>query len=321
MPDSEGENMGNSYIFFGTDVAETRGNLVEGIDLPGLTGTDFGVFGFRPDGTDIFDRYIGGSNSTFDSVARQYRTGYNTAFSYDILALWHSGEHVFYAYYPYNSSKNIITAAGTDAQGRPYIAYTQPSTLQTMADVMTASADATSADGEVKLGFRHRLFALDVVLTNCQTESEQDLVVKSADIIFANIAATAYLYYENVLTGTAFPDIQVNSYSSPGHILKTGSEDMILSASSSHNFNNGNSFLLIPCASLKAKVTITLVDAWGEERTFEVDCSTSGSALTPSGGFVAGSRYVLAINKSDKGFDFAWKKEDWASKNVDLEFN
>lgn len=303
---------------------QTKGNIVDGEFLPGATGTDFGVFGFRPDGAPIFDRYSGGTNSTFDNIARQYRTAFNSSFKYDLKALWHNGAHTFYAYYPYDSGKNMITAAGVDSQSRPYIEYTQPTTLETMADVMTGSLVATSSDrsqdkGELWLPFRHRLFALSVILNNKQTDSGQSLKIKAADITLYNIASAAYLYYENVLTGTLSPDLQVNTYTTLSQSLLDAEWELGVSASL--DFNSVNSFLLIPCESLKAKVTLTLVDSWGEEGVFEVDCSTSEGALAPAGGFKAGYKYVLTINKTDKSLTFECTREDWTSKDVDMEFN
>ena len=297
----------------------TKGALLEGDRFPGTAGTSFGVYGFREDGAPVFNKYLtsaqGQLKSPYDYVAKVYRPDGSTKenplpFTYHSLVLWHSGVHSFYAYYPYETS-SAIAGIGNDGTGH-YLSYTQPASLDAMADVMTASAIASSSEGEVELAFEHRLFALDVIIENNQSSSQYDLVVKHAYIELYNISSRAILYFD----GTS----STSSYISVSHTYDV-SQAPAIAYGSTLNLNAGNSFLLLPCTSLKAKLNIIVENAWGEDAQFTIDLSTTENALAPAGGFQAGKRYEMKVSKGDKGIGFSYNLVPWTQKNVEMEFN
>lgn len=314
------EGLEGSYIFFDAGVTVTKGALINDAEPLKSEGSSLGVFGFRPDGAAIFLNH--------DShVARL--TWSDDQFNYSPLALWHSGPHDFYAYYPYESS--ILNIAGI-SESTPYITYTQPTTLDGMVDVMTDSKSAESAEGQVAFTLAHRLFAFDVVLINEQTDSKREITVNSAKIEFADINSEAKFYFQDgtdddtELDYTASEAIALTHEYSPVTVpAKTGTVQV------AHNFNqktvDGNvvadPFLLIPCAGMKVKVTLDITTPWGEQKEYVYDHLSEGTTpLAPATGvFKAGYKYRLNITKTDKGVEYAWSVEDWTSKDVPMEFN
>ena len=315
------ETTQKSYIFFDADMVGTKGALLEGDRFPGTAGTSFGVYGFRESGAPIFDKYLtsaqGQLKSPYDYVAKIYRPDDSTndnplPLTYHSLALWHAGDHSFYAYYPYETSEAIIDI-GKDDNGH-YLSYTQPASLDAMVDVMTASAAAKSSEGEVELAFVHRLFALDVVVANDQSISQYDLEVNSANIEFYNVSRGATLYFDDM------SPVNTSSYISIKHSYDV-SQAAAIANGSFINLNAGNSFLLLPCSSLKTKLILSVENAWGEVVEFIIDLSSTDNALAPVGGFQAGKKYELKVTKGDKGFDFSYNLKPWSPKEVQMEFN
>lgn len=332
LQDIEGGNTFRSYIFFDAAVVETKGNLLDDSGLPMSAGTDFGVFGFRPSsavgqtyGDPLFTTY-----TDMPSVARLYRETDNAPFKYTDLELWHPGEHDFYAFYPYD--KSIVTAAGVDANQKPYISYTQPQTLDGMFDLMTAKTeDATSSHliGIVRMDFEHRLFAFDFVLKNNQKSNVRPLEVTRAEIKFFNVGNQATLYYDgtenDISTYTNIPSTDGASLS-----LITSGSNLQLNAGQEHNFNKisgtdtFNSFLFLPCQTLNVQIKLTFKNAWNETITYE----PAAIALTPKDKngndtpFLAGHKYTLTVTKSDDSITFEpIEPTDWETTDIPLTFN
>jgi hypothetical protein len=305
------------YIFFDADVLETKGLLEDGPGLPTAAGTDFGVFGYRPSGEPIFTTY-----TDMQNVARVYRATDAAAFSYTDLALWHHGAHDFYAFYPYD--KAIVTEAGVDNNQKPYIKYTQPQTLDSMYDLMTAKAEnvESSTSTTVNLTFDHRLFALDVLIKNSQTSSMMPLTVTNASVTFANVKSSATLFFD----GSA--NNETGTIATLTHTYLTDASHYIAAPSDANtpvtsNLNDGNSFLFLPVAQLQFAVNITVINAWGETVSFRIPEDSGYETLAPAGGFAAGTKYQLTVNKTDLGVDFNLNiSSEWISSDrIDIEFN
>lgn len=327
MPDFEGENQGDSYIFFGAQVAETKGTIISGTALPGaINDSKFGVFGFRENGDHIFDRYRTDDGYPFDNVANVYRIGDQQPFMYDLLSLWHSGQHTFYGFFPWDADKTVITSAGLDNTSRPYISYAQPVSLEAMKDVMTGSKQATKEGGDVVIPMVHRLFSFYVKLNNNQEDSEREIIVKSARVSFFDIPSTADLYFDDT-DADGYPDMTIGSgVTHPSHEFVL--EPTTISNGSSLEFNKNNNianpFLFLPCSSLKVKVSITIINSWGEEVALTPAESSGDQAITlaPAGGFLSGKNYILNINKTDKDITYQASLQDWnTGENIPIDFN
>lgn len=312
-----------SYIFFDAGLTVTKGALISGNTLPQNPGTSFGVYGFRSDGTTpIFNKYetsaTGNLNAPFENVAKVYRPdtnndGIGEDFTYDALALWHSGNHSFYAYYPYESTPSVITAIKTNGH---YLTYTQPASLSDMVDVMTASStDATAGtNGVVSLEFAHRLSALDLVVKNNQTESKDEIKIVSASIKLDNISNGGRIYFNDVTENNETFSPLNHTYSIDNHIIIP--YDTVNETNNKYNLNSTNSFLFLPCEYIVATVSLTIVNAWDEEIPFSIE-----KTLKPEGGFLAGNRYELIISKTDKDIIFEASLQNWTSKDITLDFN
>ena len=159
-----------SYIFFEPSVRESidsKAELVEGATLPAESGTAFGVLGYYG-GTSLF----AAAYSSANGIAKVYRPEDSSPFQYDNLIFWHdqTTDHNFYAFYPYSNNSNNTLLTIDNNGGNPYVAYTQPTSNDAaMVDLMTAYT-STSQCNEVELTFNHRLWAMDIVITNNQTK-------------------------------------------------------------------------------------------------------------------------------------------------------
>ena len=346
IPGPEFDIQDGSYIFFDAEVIRTKGTLISGTTLPSeVENSRFGVFGTRPDGSHIFDMYAAAPNdrqmsSAFNNVAVMYRQEAGGVFHYDALALWMAGEHDFYAYYPYDYPKGAVIS-NLILTARPYLQYTQPVGLDDMVDVMTAAAlnkKATDTDAQpVKFTFHHRLFAFDVILSNLQSESARNLRISHAEVKFLNVCSGANLYfddgndtdtYADVTLGTGKHDAIVHTYELPdGLVLDAPAEG---ETSVDHNLNEASSFLFAPCAELQVEFTMTFLNAWNEESTFELSRTISPSETE---GFLPGKRYALMVNKKDNGeeiefeaslkaFVYDGNGNYWeSSPDINIEFN
>lgn len=302
----------DQYIFIDADIAATKGSLISG-KLPSAANTSFGVLGYRgSQNKPVFDMYS-------NNIAKLYRPQANALFKYDQLALWTAGEsHSFYAYYPYGPN-TIITGVGND-NGTPYITYSQPENLGDMVDVMTAKVPDTNAAEHtttpVTFNFEHRLFAISLNVVNAQ-ESKQPVIISEATIEFENVNTTARFNIDehNTYTSSAPTKISHDYTFDPVTLSIPDNETSV-----SHNLNDGNEFLFIPCSSLKVNISLKLKNAWGQE----LPTYTINESITPEGGFVAGKRYqmiVTKIDKEDNGIQFSCKvTTGWTSVDIPTSF-
>ena len=343
---------------------ETKANLYEGLVLPQDANTSFGVFGVRSDGvTPIFNGYskftlsdngnsITGGNSTFDNTALLYRNATGEPFQYDELGLWDGGPNSFYAYYindiEYNPSLTdlnkrrfmkdtykVISNIGINGTG-VYMEYVQPTTLGDMADVMTANETVYRRDPvtgqvneEVTLDFRHRLFALDIIVRNNQIREQgfdaQKLSVTGATASF-EVPSGGFMYFDQ-------PDAPSNRTCTFSHPFEAFETRKPTDNYIDFNLNNSASFLFFPCTSIKIKFVMEYINRWGEETSYKYD-SIDGSdpALTVDGGFQPGHKYTFLIIKNNFGSEFEFVPKiaeigedgtegSWNNKDVDHIFN
>lgn len=305
------------YIFFDAGLPQTKGTLESSETFLKTEGTAFGVFGYRLSNVPVFDLYSISADGVFESpynnVAKVYRPSGTGPVTYDGLAQWTTGSHNFYAYYPYESNPSMITV-NTDATD-PYITYNQPTTLDDMVDVMTAStgeitiANTTSSSGVIDLAFDHRLFALNVVIKNQQVDSEESIKLTSASVAFTNIASAAIMYFDGNTNGSETTTLS--------HTYTIEANEQVIDYNDELNLNGENSdntpFLFIPCTSLAVSLTLGLVNSWGETVTLQPTLTA-----TPSGGFLAGHTYALIIKKVDKEVGFVYDLvDDWQVKEGD----
>lgn len=330
MPDSEisdSQSTSRSYIFFEPEIieaAETRA------DIP-FEHDSFGVMGFVGNSA-VFSGHTGGK-------AEVRKEG--DLYTYSPLAQWQGSQnHNFYGFYPYSLSSSV----NTGADNIPYITYTQPTTLASMLDVMTAKTGPVTKQSYVTLTFTHRLWALDVKVHNMQAKEQ-------------------YEQYEPTLTVTGLT-LEIDGVPGSGTILMNGTYGAVgtsvglsetfttkhvIESQGNATINGENSLLLLPCMSFTYRLTIEFENAWGVSytyhypNTYEMDAegnpildangNTQWHWKTASGpnntGFVAGSRYTLDVKKvdSDGVFTFNWTKTPWGEwdeekqewVNVDVE--
>lgn len=315
---------GGSYIFFeaGITVTKATENLMEGAALSGVKKTSFGVFGFRADGTTpIFDTYTAGEDSPFDNVAILYRPEQGALFQYDELALWHGGNHSFYAYYinnvkyeatdlednDYTKTTDIITEIGIrqtiqNAQtvSKVYAKYNQPSDIKDMADILTATVTTTPTSSPVSFVFGHMLFAMDVVIRNEMPYGSQ-LNVTDAKVEFL-VKDTYYMYFD----GTADQDpeaddcvVEYDFIDEETNIQGGLTDGYNLNLRHVTDRTNYYTFLFPPCESLPVKFTLSFLNSWDEETTYIYGDEDSEPAISIPGGFLPGHRYQFIISRKD----------------------
>lgn len=190
------------YIRFSTGVA-TKAPIIEN-----LRGKSFGVLG-----------YSYGFNSNWD-IARPLATpelfydltvvcaAENGVCTYDMNNLPEDGNQLqpwnlakkysFFSYYPMSSSDNGISISGQNAVNMPTVTYSLPLKSQTsgevdpddLQDLMTASAiDMTAGVGLVGFTFQHRLFCIEVLAQNFNTEN----IIENEDGTTTSIDADEYI--------------------------------------------------------------------------------------------------------------------------------
>lgn len=336
-PTPQGSDRPRSYIFFEPSVHKTvdsKANLVTGEKLPADAGTAFGILGYY------------GSQSLFasaytDAIAKVYRPeGSSDAqrlpFVYDNLIFWHdqTTEHQFYAFYPYSNSSSGTPLTIIPNNGNPYIVYTQPTSNDAaMGDLMTAYS-STKQCNEVELTFDHRLWALDVVITNDQTEglnssneviTTPTITIKSVSLKIENFPTGAHFYIKKdyVAEGSAIPGIKLNTEvtSQPStYTIDAASTGDVLTNSGTTASKRYGSFLFLPVPAnvFKYSLIITYLDSRGIEDTF-----TTGAAKTLNKAFDAGKRYTLSVTKSNDTFVVgSLSPSEWSDHpQVDHEFN
>ena len=348
QPENDGEIGPNSYIFFDAKVnLITKANIYNNEYLPVGKSTSFGVFGYGEDGTSpIFDKYTADVSSPFDNVAIMHRPARNAAFQYDNLALWGGGVHSFYAYYingsEYdkdeftdfcNSTRSVIKSVGVrPASNTVYVEYVQPTTVETMVDIMTAKTSTSKCD-EVIMNFEHRLFAIDIVIRNAQTSQTIDgrdyaklpFEIKDVDVEFT-VPDGGLLYFDEENTNSPNETTCQILYD----FIPEGTDNIIIDAPAGntpkdYNLNNSiigrnTSFLLLPCQSLKVKLNLTFENTWAEEATYTFD-----GEISPEGGFLPGRQYEFIVTRMHSNGDemefVPTVTEIWEDKDVDHTFN
>lgn len=345
-----------AYIFLDAKVVNTKGeNLYDETALPNKSHTSFGVLGLRADGvTPVFNEYsayelqvsddgqsttITGGDSPFDNVAIMYRPRARNAFVYDIPALWAGGLHYFYAYYIHgceyddkdevgfnNNTKNVISdfAVRTTSK-KAYLTYHQPQTLDKMVDVMTAKTEIEKTD-LVPLNFEHRLFAIDVVVSNSQfkdtglgltaapfngTDASVEFTVSTGASLYFDEDNTLSLNDETLPVSHEFGDFAIEAPS--------GTKSRVYNLNEK-NVESENSFLFLPCESLHVKFTVNFLNSWDEEATYTYD-----GEITVKGGFKAGHKYQFILDRKHNSGDMIefvpQVVETWDEKEVDHTFN
>ena len=306
VPDSS-----RSYIFFEPTVNETvesKANLVEGETLPIEANTAFGVVGYC--GTkSLFSAYENG-------IAQVYRPDAIASFQYDNLIFWQdpTAEHDFYAFYPYSINAKVTNE--TD----PYITYTQPTANDaSMVDLMTAYT-STAKCNLVGLEFNHRLWALDVVITNTQTDgingsdeviTDPTLTINSISVKVEGFPTEAKIYLNP--TSELEPKTALNAYTYT-HTIEGGD---VLTNSGVTATGTYGSFLFLPVKTFKYSLEIAYKDSRGVESSF-----STGAAKTIAKEFEAGKRYKLTVNKTNDTFVVGTlTPSDWTDQSVDHEFN
>ena len=212
-----------------------------------------------------------------------------------------------------------------DENGDPYISYTQPTTLDGMKDVLTASETGlTYTDSTlVALAFDHRLFALDVVVKNTGMDT---INVSSAKITFNEVANNADLYFDGrvLISNSTSLQFDLGTHIIPGEVVEnvTG-EGGSGEDSSEYSLNGDVSFLFLPCSSLSVTVELSFTDMWGDNFSFKQTIPlTPTGENEEAGAFEAGKQYALVLtrSKSENGVTFIYDVLDW-DEGDDIEHN
>lgn len=314
---SDSQSTSRSYIFFEPEiieVAETRADILFEYD-------SFGVMGFAGNST-VFSDHTGGKAEV---------TKEGDLYTYSPLAQWQGSQnHNFYGFYPYSLSSSV----NSGADNIPYITYTQPTTLASMVDVMTAKTGPITKRSYVTLNFTHRLWALDVKVKNSQTrkvtlynpatgqdeEIDPDLTVQSILVEISGVPSSANLSLNGTTISNSTP---ISSLSQSFTLNKE------LASTEEVTINGSDSFLFIPCNGFNYRLTINFKNAWGVEysyhypETYKVDAE--GNMLPDANGntqwnwkqvtknFTSGYRYTLTVEKVDAegSFEFSWVTSSW----------
>ena len=311
-----------SYIFFEPEVVETKANLVTGETLPtGYAGT-FGVLGYC-NGTSLF------TSGYTNGVARVYRNN-DGIYQYDNLGMWMNGtaDHKFYAFHPYSLSVNANN-------GDPFVNYSLPATEAEMVDILTAYT-STPKCSLVPLTFYHRLWALDLEITNNQTENPYNpdgstalapnLSIVSAVLTLTNLPSTGTLELDGTTTvggrtATQSYTLFNSSSSTTDREVTSGSTvgfGPLLFFPTTVAYNETN--------KVQYRIDLVLKNPWGVEYEFSYP-GTAGTYRDFKSGltsFEAGKRYSLKVVKGN-GDSFTVSVDDeigWDDEvDVDHTFN
>ena len=317
----------SSYIFFQPDIMEeidTRANTVQ------FTGDKFGVIGYVGT-TPIFTRYS-------NYIAEVKKDG--SLYVYDKLAQWAdaTSAHNFYAFYPYGQT--IVTDNSV-----PFISYTQPTTVDGMVDVMTATTSVSRQDapnGLVPLNFTHRLWALDVKVKNSQskdvvTNPEGTDVTTSPSLYITG--AKIHIYGYRKAGNISIADDDVKGDKVEATIAEVLTYDLFTASSDSPQIHVGkgetktfDQLLFLPVnKSIEYRLEINFKNAWGASYDYYYPTPTVDDEENRVYGyqqssrkiFLAGYRYSLEVEKIDAegSFNINWDVKDWEEVGVDHTFN
>lgn len=307
-----------SYIFFEPEVVETKANLVTGTTLPTGDAGTFGVIGYC-NNVSLFTGYTNG-------IARVYRKA-DGIYQYDNLGKWVNGidTHHFYAFHPYSLTVNVNG-------GDPLINYSLPATEDGMVDILTAYSENTKTS-LVPLTFGHRLWALDLEITNNQTENPYNpngstalapnLSIVSAVLTLTNLPSTGTLELDGTTTvvertATQSYTLFNSSSSTTDRLLTSGTTvgfGPLLFFPTTVTYNEKN--------KVQYRIDLVLKNPWGVEYEF----SYPGTANTYDDfavtDFAAGSRYKISIKKGNgANVNVSFTVDSWdVVDNIDHTFN
>ena len=307
-----------SYIFFEPEVIETKANLVTGTTLPTGDAGTFGVIGYCNNAT-LFTGYTNG-------IARVYRND-GGIYQYDNLGKWVNGTdaHHFYAFHPYSLTENVN-------EGDPLINYSLPATEDGMVDILTAYSENTKTS-LVPLVFGHRLWALDLEITNNQTENPYNpngtaalapnLSIVSAVLTLTNLPSTGTLEFD----GTTTVSRRAMSKSYTLFSSSTSNPEHVLASGASKTFGP---LLFFPTSvaysttdKVQYRIDLVLKNPWGIEYEFSYPATASTYDDFAVTEFAAGSRYKISIKKGNgANVDVSFTVDPWdVVDNIDHTFN
>ena len=316
-PTPQAPDSSHSYIFFETEVIEAvkskAGIFVEeSLPIPkddNDHSDEFGVLGYY-NGNSLFSDYTNPKD-----IALVYRAGTDYSYyTYDHLATWQKdidankdNMHYFYAFYPYSIYSTVAANSGA-----PSISYSLDSNT---ADILTAYQSYDSKATNVELEFHHRLWALDFVITNNQTDNQynpgtgtpsNNLSVISAVLELKDIPSVGTLNIDADRTATVTTRT-TKTYTLKSRSGNTPTGDDVIESTKSEEYGP---LLFFPTAVASAegvanpfkvqyKIKLEVRNPWGVE--YEISYPTEGYAdfKTSLTSFVAGKRYQLKVTKGN----------------------
>lgn len=302
--ENEIPGLDNSYIFFEPSVnvsVDTKAVIADGETLP---TSEFGVLGNYNDGTQIFSKYD-------NNVARVYKREGSELYSYDHLAQWKDGSsyHSFYAFYPYFLPS--YTTLTTQNATIPYINYTQPTKLNEMVDILTATKTAKK-DNTVNLEFKHHLWWLSIKINS----SINSVKIKSVKLTLKNFHSSGTLKLDGTTT--------CNTQLSNGVFILHKEEDVPIEIASGESYDDFMPMLFLPIVeSGKLQYKLEIVFANSDHIYTYPEQPTSGEESFASANikFESGKKYTITVDKKFTGLNLNITREDWTSKEVNHEFN
>lgn len=163
---------------FSTEVS-TRAQLATN-----MRGKDFGVIGFQYSSTTDWGTAKPTATPMTDFFDQKVSCGSQGTCTYDVdgtkdgdqYKQWEENKYAFFAYYPYG--REGIELSNSSLSNTPYLTYTYPWADRTrvsvydstndygMYDLMTAEDIDCDGSRNVKLDFKHRLFAIEILANN-----------------------------------------------------------------------------------------------------------------------------------------------------------
>lgn len=168
------------YMQFSTEVS-TRAQLATN-----MRGKDFGVIGYQYSSTSSWGAAKTTTIPMADFFNQKVSCGAQGSCTYDVdlttpedqYKLWEDSKYTFFAYHPYNGNGITFSPNSSTAADTPLLTYTYPWVGEdripiyspaydaSMYDLMTAEDIDCDGSRNVKLDFKHRLFALEVLANN-----------------------------------------------------------------------------------------------------------------------------------------------------------
>ena len=238
----------------------------------------------------------------------------------------------FFAYYPMASSSNNITISSSNALDVPIVSYEFPFPASTstvmdvpastaISDLMTASAiDITSVgSGYVNLNFEHRLFCIDVIVRNYNsnpvTINNLTLTLTGLKYRKITIPLDKNDTKVDVTTDGTAPSTTTFKITNKTVVVPGYTDSKNLSYSISKNgSDNGGYLFLIP----QETRSLTGSVSWDEINDFD----NVNTTFTSNTALEEGKRYVVVINIAGESITIAIiEEESWDSKDVNIEFN